>query len=272
MPQMVTQVTDHFALAHFERALQGFRPPAPDFDPAGAWVNCYDIWECSQGMAKLGALRIERTPLDGGRVKLDVTFRKTAKAGIMRAQMSVECLADELSTPVRWQAQTLSHDAGDAPIEDTLIRETGELADGQLRVRIGQTTTPTPVTGPVALDWCLFDAVQRLPGEALGPLSFTLVDRLSRQVKPDQRLTFRSAPTVELGGKRVWREEKQELERGTVYRPVTAREGAVPVALRTYDQTGWGILPIVYWVDASGRLLFVLSGLFGYVYNAEAQP
>lgn len=272
MPQMVTQLTDHFALAHFERALQGFRPPAADFDPAGAWVNCYDIWECSQGTAKLGAMRIERTPLENGRVKLDVTFRKTAKAGTMRAQMSVECLADELSTPVRWQGQTVSHDAGGVAIEDTLIRETGELVDGQLLVSIGQTTTRTPVGGPVALDWCLFDAVQRLPGETLGPLSFTLVDRLSHQVKPDQRLTFRSAPTVELGGRRVWREEKQELERGTVYRPVPAREGAVPVALRAYDQTGRGIVPIVYWVDESGRLLLVLSGLFGYVYNAEAQP
>jgi hypothetical protein len=272
MPQAVTQIADHFPLAHFERALQNFQPPGGPFDPAGAWVNAYDIWECSQGYAKLGAVRIERTPLAGGGAKLDVKFRKLGKGGSMRLTMSVECQGDALATPLRWQMENVVHDGQDAPLEATRIQETGEIVGGELRLTTGRATTRTAVPGAVALDWCLFDAVQRLPGPALEPVAFTLVSRLSCQVKPGQRLSFRSAPTVELGGKRVWREEPQELERGTVYRPVAGREGAVASKLRAYDQTGRGIVPVVYWVDESGRLLLVLAGLFGYIYNAEAQP
>ncbi len=272
MPESVTQMVDHFPLAHFERALENFQPPTEAFDPQGAWANAYDIWECSQGQRKLGALRIERTPLDARRAKLDVRFRKGAAGGILRAEMSAECRVDALATPIRWQAQTVVHDAQDAPIEDTRLSETGEVGERALRARIGQTQVRTPVEAPLAFHWCLFDAVQRLPGEATAPLEFTLIDRLNQQVKPDQRLAFRTAPTVELGGKRIWHEEKQELERGAVYRPVPAREGSVATRLRAYDQTGRGLVPIVYWVDERGRLLFALSGLIGYVFNAEAQP
>lgn len=272
MSEAVTQMADHFPLAHFERALQNFRPPVDAFDSQGAWVNAYDIWECSQGFAKLGAVRIERTPVTGGGAQLDVKFRKVAKGGTMRMEMRVECHGDALATPERWQAQSVVHDGQDAPIEDLRMRERGEVRRGELWLTAGRTRTRTALEGPATVQWCLFDAVQRLPGPALEPLSFTLLDRVSCEVKPDQRLAFRCAATVEVGGKRVWREERQDLERGTVYRPVAAREGAVPLRLHAYDHTGRGIVPIVYWVDEHGRLLFVLSGLFGYIFNAEAQP
>jgi len=271
MPEPVTQMTDHFPLAHFERALDGFQPPTEAFDPLGAWVNAYHIWECSQGNRKIGALRIERTPLSARRAKLAVRYRKMAAAGILRAEMSVECKADGLATPIRWQAQSCVHDTEDKPIEDTRLQETGEAGERGPRVKVGGKTARVSVEGPFTFDWCLFEAVQRLPGEALEPLAFTLIDRLSREAKAEQRLAFRTAATVELGGKRVWREEKQTLEAGAVYRPVPAREGATATALRAYNQTGRGILPVVYWVNEQGRLLFALSGLIGYVLNAEAQ-
>ena len=272
MPEPVTQMTDHFPLAHIERALEGFQPPTEAFDPAGAWANAYDIWECSQGNRKLGALRIEHTPLDERRGKLEVRYRKVAAGGILRAEMSLECKTDGLATPIRWQAQSCVHDTEDKPIEDTRLQETGEAGERALRVKVGETPVRIPVGGPFTFGWCLFEAVQRLDGERMQPREFTLIDRLNHQVKPDQRLAFRTGATVELGGKRVWREEKQPLEVGAVYRPVPAREGATATALRAYNQTGRGIVPTVYWVDERGRLLFALSGLIGYVLNAEAQP
>jgi hypothetical protein len=128
------------------------------------------------------------------------------------------------------------------------------------------------INGAFTLTWCLFDAVQRLNGAAMTPVRFTLIDRFHNEIKGGQRLGFRGAVTVDLGGKRVWREEKRELERGAIYRPVPGREDAVPTTLLAYDHTGRGIVPTVYWVAEQGRLLFLLSGLFGYVFNAEAQP
>jgi hypothetical protein len=52
---------------------------------------------------------------------------------------------------------------------------------------------------------------------------------------------------------------------------VPSREGAVRTQMQAYEQFGEGILPIVYWVDERGRLLFVLSGLIGYVLDPDAQ-
>jgi hypothetical protein len=262
---------DVFPLAHFERALSGFRPPTRPFDPRGAWVNTYDIWECSQGFARLGELRIARTPTAGG-ARLEISFRKQATGGSHVATMTLECRSDLLCTPVRWEAETVLCDGQGAPIEDTRIRETAEVREETMVVKIGSQEQHSAIVWPATLDWGLFEAVQRLPGADLQPTHFTLIDRVNHQVKPGQTLRFRETLTVELGGRRVWREEKQELERGTVYRPVPGREGSVAVNFRVYHQTGHGIVPITYWVDSNGRLLLVLSGLFGYLWREEAQP
>jgi len=271
MPELVTQVEDRFPLTHFERALEGFQPPTEAFDPRGAWVNTYDVWECSQGERKLGVLRVERTPRGSDLARLDVRFRKNAAGGVLHAEMSLECRTDALATPIRWQATTAVHDAQDTPIEDTRLTEGGEVGERALRVRVGGSRARTPFVPPGTFDWCLFDAVQRLPGVEMTPLEFTLLDRLNHQVKPGQRLACRAAHTIELGGRRVWREDKQVLERGAVYRPTPVREGAVTTALYAYDHTGRGTVPTVYWTDQRGRLFFVLSGLIGYVLSGEAQ-
>jgi hypothetical protein len=266
---MATEITQLFPLAHFGKALEGFRVPQELFDPHGAWVNAYDLWECSQGSRKIGALRIERTLIDRERAQLQVTYRKAASGGLLRATEAIECKTDTLATPVRWQTETVVHDAQGEPLEETRLAETGEAGARVLRVMVGGTPTRTPVNPPLACAWGLFDAVQRAPDDL--NQAFTLIDRLNSQVKPEQRLTYRTSETVELGGTRVWHEEKRELERGTVYRPVAAREGATAVPLRAFDHVGRGLVPTVYWVDDRGRLLFVLSGLIGCVYNAEAQ-
>lgn len=271
MLTVVTQVTDHFPLTHFAPALETFRLPTEVFDPHGAWVNSYDIWECSQGSRKVGELIMERTPLNASRIRLNIGYRKTAAGGILRATMSLQCRTDELSTPVQWQAETAVHDANDQLIKDTRLSETGETTDRGLMVTTNGTGMRVRAQRPFTFYWCLFDAVQRLAGPAMRPLGFTLIDRLNHQVKPHQQLAFRLAATVQLGGRRIWREQKEELERGAIYRPVPVREGATATLLRAYNHTGQGVVPTIYWVDQSGRLLFVTSGLIAYVYSREAR-
>ena len=52
------------------------------------------------------------------------------------------------------------------------------------------------------------------------------------------------------------REEKQELEVGALYRPVPTHEGAVATRMHAFEQTGEGVLPIVYWVTGRKRLFW----------------
>lgn len=266
-----TQMADHFSLAHFEQALDGFTPPDEPFDPDGAWENAYTIYESSAGTRPIGAIRIARTPDGRDRARLRVQHRKVATGGSLRASMELTCRTDRLATPLAWTIETVAHDAEDQPIEDTRFSEAGIALDGALEVRIGDRKRRLPVDPPYTFHWSLFDAVQRLGRGEQQPLEFALVDRLNYEVKPGHVLAPRKAASVELGGTRTWTEEPHPLEVGTVYRPVPARQGAVVTQMQAYEQVGEGILPIVYWVDGRGRLLLVLSGLIGYLLDPEAE-
>ena len=95
---------------------------------------------------------------------------------------------------------------------------------------------------PVALSWLLFDAVQRLPRKKFTPVNFTLIDHFD-QVKRNNIISFYNTIEVDL--------------------PV-----GESIKLHSYKQFGKGILPVVYYVDDAGRLLFVISGIETYIINS----
>ena len=264
-----TQMTDHFSLAHFLRALEGFEPPDEAFDPTGAWGNAYQIFECSQGMRAQGTLRISREPAGRDGLDLKIEHTKRAVGGSLRFDVEMLCAADDLATPRRWTTNSVALDPDGAPIEDTRLVEAGRAVKGGVRIETHGRNRKIDVPAPFAYHWGLFDAIQRMKPEADTIREFTLLDRLSYQVKPGHRLAFRGSAEVELGGRKVWHETKEDLEIGTLYRPVAAREGAVASKLHAWEQYGEGVLPIIYWVNEQGRLLLALSGLVGYVYSPD---
>lgn len=271
MAEATLTVNDDFSLAHFAPATEGFQPPAGAFDPSGAWETTFDLWETTQRAYKVGAFSLTRTPVDGERFRLEMRLRKLATLGSQYCIAGMTCATDALATPLDWELETVLCDDKGQPIEETRLRETGLAVPGGLRVRIGDRERTVPVQGPMAFWFGLFEAVQRRSAPDAPALEFTLIDRFNQQVKPRQKLAFRRAATIELGGKRVWRENAVELEAGTVYRPVEAREGAVATKVNAWEQTGFGVLPTVYWVDDAGRLLMVLSGIAAYVYKGPGQ-
>ncbi len=95
---------------------------------------------------------------------------------------------------------------------------------------------------PFALSWLLFDAVQKLPREKFEPINFTLIDHFD-QIKPDNQISFHGSNVIDIP-------KKEKLK------------------LHVYDQLGNGIVPIVYYVDDFGRLLFVVSGIEVYILNS----
>lgn len=265
MPDQHLTMRDDFSLAHFEQATDGFQPPAGPFDPAGAWEAVYDLWEVTQRAYRVGAFSLTRTPVDHARMRLEMKLRKFATQGWQWARATATCATNALATPLDWELETLLCDAEGQPIEDTRLRETGTAVPGGLRVRVGERERTVSAPGRCALWFGLFEAVQRLTTPETAPGEFTLIDRLNQQVKPGQNLAFRRSGTFVLGGRRVWKEQATSLEAGTVYRPVEAREGALPTHLRAWEQTGRGTLPAVYWVDDAGRMLMALSGIIAYI-------
>lgn len=268
MPNAET-LTDRFPFPHFGPALDGIRPPDEPFDPAGEWTNTYEMWLCVTRQHRIGSLRVRREPLAADLARLTVSLRKRGNWGMMRAHAIIECATDALSTPRRWTVETHSEDERGAVIEGTRLSESAQLETDVATIAAGGRTRRVTLSGPVAHHWGLFDALQRLvPGTAVP--TFTLVDRLNSQIKPGHNLSYRGELEVEVGGRRVWREEAEELEVGTLYRPVEGREGDTRLRLRAWEHLGEGILPVTYWLDERGRLQYVFSGIIGFVLNPQA--
>lgn len=271
MPTNVLRPDQVFAFRHLARALDGFAVPGEPFSAAGAWTATYELMERSARQVRHGALRLQRVPEAGGRFRLHLTLRKQSGGGTLRARGEILCQADVLSSPLSWSLESEAIDRQGKRVAETFLTETGAIERGQMRVRRGGGERVTPLAGAVTMDWCLFDAVQRLPRGTGPALRFGLLDRLGSSVKDGHVLTVGSSQTLALGGRRVWSEAPEPLEAGTRYRPVEVLEGTTDVTLQSYEHVGQGILPTTYWVDGRGQLLFVLAGLSAWILNPKGQ-
>jgi hypothetical protein len=98
----------------------------------------------------------------------------------------------------------------------------------------------SPEDKPCAVNWGLFEAVQRMPRKSgFETEIFVLHDHFD-QPKPLQQI-------------RYWDAFDVELPNGT------------SMELHAFEQTGRGILPIYYWVGNSGQLVALISGIEGYI-------
>jgi len=225
-------------------AFQGFQAPG-SFDPEGAWTHTYRIWLVGGGRDRdRGSLRIERSALANGAVTLDVALTvKQAAGNTQDTRAKVECRADPLCAPTSWQMSSVILDAQGQPIEATKVEQSATVGSEGVEVTTGGVTSVRKIPRPFTSNWSLFDAVQRLPGEAAKPLQFALLEDLEL-VKRGQRLSFRESTEFDFGG-------------GTQ-------------TLRGYHQIGEGILPYHYWVDEPSRLLIVISGIRAYILGSTA--
>ena len=222
--------------------LKDFTPPTGTFDPKDTWTNSYHLWLVQRNLGG-GALTIRREPEADG-VRLRVSYDVAEYSGyIRRTKAVVECRSDALCSPISWTLESQCYDADDQPTRGTKLTETGAITDGSLEIRFGGRSRKEKIAAPATSHWSLFDAVQRLPGKATKPLSFTMLEEMDL-VKPGQRLTFREARDFKVGD--------------------------ATLHLRGYQQIGRGVLPWQYWVDDQGRLLFAFSGVRAYIHNTNA--
>jgi len=225
-------------------AFKDFTAPKGGFDPAGTWTNVYRLWLVQRARGG-GCLRLERKPLKGDRIQLDVDLTVAEHMGYLRRMTaSVTCLADELCTPTSWKLQSRHLDTRDRPTTGTAFSETGSLGKGRLEISFGGQSRTEKVPEPITSNWSLFEAVQRLAGKKAKPLKFAMLEGMD-MLKRDQRLQFRQDKVFQIGGQKL--------------------------RLRGYHQIGPGVLPWQYWVDEAGRLLFAFSGLRAFIHDPNAE-
>ena len=221
-------------ISAFPEFLERFTPPAAAFDPRGAWKQSYAVHLFADESGIAGFLELERRPAADG-VVLAAATRLSQMNGFEEQSVTLTCAAG-VPAPLRSVKVESVSDA-------TRISISGVVRGGSVEwTRAGRTRT-TPAPPPLIADWALFDAVQQLKPDAR-PLEFTLLDD-GDLVKPAQRLLYAGETAVKTGG-------------GTL-------------ALKCWEQTGYGVLPAHYWVDARGRLLFAVAGQKAYLYDPEAR-
>jgi len=265
---MATELKDEFPLAILAPALAKFQPPRGAFAPGGGWTQRYGLYTIGQrSLSRVGSVELRREAQAEGAV-LRVTYRKRASGGFTTAfGAEIRCRADALATPSFWvvSCQTLSPDGKAVP--HTCIEKTCAVRGRAIHIADGETTRTVETPEAYTVSWALFDAVQRLPRAAFEPKRFTLLDDFD-VVKANHTLSYRKTVEVLLGGRRVQKQRWEELEKGRIRKTYWGREGDRPVRLHAYDHLGDGIVPEVYYVDNTGRLLFLVAGIEAYVWEA----
>jgi len=222
--------------------------PSGAFESAGAWTHRYRIWTCyghrDRGNRDQGALtlRRSRTPdadfFDLG-VEQTVQMDPRKSFDAHRVAAGIRCRYDRLASPVSWSFSSRFTQGADAlPAPELDHAEQARVVGNQIDVRIGDGRFEREASDRFTADWCLFEAVQRLPFGTGDVLAFDLLEGLTAW-KPGQRLSYRGKWTVPWGGQ-------------------SAR-------LHCFGQLGMGVWPYEYWLDEEHRLLLAVTGCRVYI-------
>ena len=249
--------SEAFSLELYLEHLKDFSPPTGTFDPEGSWEHTYDVYpvygKWSEWTEKhRGQCRIKRQVLPGeDTFRLDVSSEVTfldyghgmhpTKTQLTTA--GIRCANNVLATPQSWKLESVALDEKKKPRPLSKMSESAVFVSGIIKL--------TPPKGPsrkiyvspnLTSNWSLFDAVQRLHNKVPPTTDFEMLEDL-RLPRANQRLTSDGPIDIELGGKTI--------------------------RLYGFHQIGDGILPIHYWLDEQGRLLFALGGVRAYLWRSE---
>lgn len=246
-----------FSLEAYLEKLKDFSPPRGGFDAEGCWEHTYDVYpvygKWSEWSDKHeGKCKIKREVVAGGDTfLLDVSSKVTfLDLGYgkhpTRGQLTtarIRCANDALCTLESWELESVALGGEGEARPLSQMSETGVFAGGRVELTSSEVKTrEICVSSNLTSNWSLFDAVQRLGGKEAPSGSFTMLEDL-RLVRGEQCLSFDGEAEFELGGKKI--------------------------RLYGYHQIGEGILPIHYWLDEEGRLLFALGGVRVYLWHND---
>ena len=233
MPTKITKVTDHFSLKSIESVLAGFKMPTADFDPNGTWKNTYKFYTLPFMIpfphSQAGQVSIKRVPSKFGQTLLEIDYEKILP-GNYKQQITAKIQCDN----------DVLASFSKWEFSSQIVSPQGQAVKETVMSKKGK--APRGTTAPYTCNWALYDAVQRLPRERTLPMNFTLFDHFD-QLKPGHNLKFRTSTVVPLDGK--------------------------DTPLYAYEQLGEGVVPIIYWTNEQGRLLFVVSGIESYVLTQD---
>jgi hypothetical protein len=231
--------TQPFTLDILTPHLKGFQIPYGGFDPDQTWQHTYQVYTLAGRGGRVGILNLHRRNTEDRNVLLEVNYKKLLPGQHTQIVLaSIQCRDDKLATPLTWKYSSTIQNLQGKAISHTTLEKSAVKEGLAIDFKDGKTNHRIHKPNDYTINWALFDVVQRLPRRKRQTLSFTLLDHFD-QVKPNQTLAYHSEQEVRIHD--------------------------ADVRLHRFDQLGEGIVPWIYWVDTSGRLFFVVSGLEAYI-------
>ena len=215
-------------------AVDAFPSTPRDFNPADTWVNAYRIWTC-HGYRESGNQNVGFLRIERVRDS-DTAFTLKVHEEVLQTDAMVGIIDGEI---------TCRSDPLASPIRWNLSsRFIGADGEGLPELLSTNRGAPTKRADRIASDWCLLEAVQRLAFDKQTSVSFNLLEGMSL-IKTDHRLSYGGVHSVNIG-----------LEATRLHR---------------FVQSGSGILPSEYWLNARHRLLMVTSMNKAYILDDRAE-
>ena len=213
--------------------LASAKVPHGPFDPDGPWKQSWaiQIFDAKPSgklvLTKKASARWQRFD----HLLADWRVQQTTK-GFQHMVADAHCLADDLGTPISWQAQSRVLEPNGEPIEDLTVKQEVQVKDGVLELFGGVKRFSDQPLKAWSCTWSMLEAVQRLGGKAIKPMAFTLLEYMDARKNEQSLFSVGSLP-LNLGGRQV--------------------------TLQGYRQIGQGIMPMEYWLDEQQRVVMMLG-------------
>lgn len=224
--------------------LRSFSPPEKRLQAHAQYSLNYSIVHWNGGTrttdrmsnSVVGSVAIKRRTA-GSAVIYEVS-QQTRIGGVNNViEAQITCNPDEFGSLRKWNLRTY-HTGPKGGIEPlSQIKENGSLSNGSIRISSDGSSCSYSADNPVVTRWTVLDFLIRKANPSLS-VTFDLLEDLSL-FKPNQSLAYD-------GETRVTLKDKQT------------------VTLQTYAQTGEGILPIHYLLDANGCPQLITSSILSW--------
>ena len=235
-------------MLHELGALKGMSPAR--MSPGESWTDTYRIWAChgyrESGNENVGFLKIQRTPSRSKDVlTLNVTQRIKNDEGIDHVlDAQIQCESNALATPIKWRINSTFHGPKGKAVRDLGTDQTGRVQGNTIEINTRGKTRTLKTSRPVTGDWCLLEAVQRMPYTDSPVLTMDVLKEMDL-LQTDHRMAYsglESSPT----------------------------QGA-DMPLHHFQQWGRGMLPYDYWLDKNHRLQMFVTLSIAYIRDENAE-
>jgi hypothetical protein len=220
------------------------------FSPAGNWTNVYRIWAChgyrESGNEDRGTLKIQRSPSQSeDTFTLHVTQKIENDRDLLHTlDAQILCNNDNLATPLQWQTKSEFYDPNGKAVQDLRTEQQGRIIGNTISIETNGKTQTYENARPITGDWCLLEAVQRMPCRNSTIVTMDILKEMAL-LQRDHQIVYDDKKTFTIGGK--------------------------PIELYHFQQLGRGMLPYDYWLDKHHRLQVFVTLSIAYICDEKAE-